>query len=882
MEQIIFAPGISGNELTKSMAYFGHSKLGMRVFGSGEFARYVLMCSGVSINDNFINADEECILIAEAVKGNTYFKQTSYSDIVSITKTIRQIRNMIGDEDEENAVCNILGKGMFKEKNKALVEVYQKYMNLLHSGRQIDQVSLVRKALAECRTLDVEFISLEEYPLSPLEEALISKVSGGSYSKSSICDVYGLTRTPVKINSIRNCFGSPNEVETIIEDIYRNGSLDKCTVALTDPGSYSQLFFDCALVYDIPMTFGCGVPITNSNPAKLLALYYRWMTSGQFGKEAVINMLKSDAFNRFKLQDDFKAVVEEFHWSVFYDCVGNIKFKNDPQYNKSLMDKYEKALIEDGKYIKEGESREYKEYKEKVKILPLVRRMSEELALPIEEFISKYSLIRWSGSRESQKMIHALDSAALSAITQSIVSMSRIQSLEEHKETILNILSQKVMRQSSQPGAIHITDIGKAICSIREDMYIAGLAASLYPGSPKENYLLLDCDIELFGEGAGMYLADELIRRKRDALTDLVRLSSVLGAKVSLSYAGMNVSDLKADNASSMIYELASETKAGGSITAEELGKMIKKVSYFEPAISSSRLVGEAYIGGKKIDHKGVSRKSVSVPAPTDGSYSPSALTVYFGCPKKYLLSSILHIAQPDEYKLDEVIAANERGTLIHSLMERLADDKTMDLDGFLSLSEEFFDRYIDEHRPIMESNVKKEKDDFLNLMQTLYEMDDRKDVLLQEEDVKHAHETGINIHGFPDRVEKNDDGTYKIVDFKTGRQKEHVKDDFESCMQVIIYAYLIETLGPEYKVSGGEFRYPRYKQSITCKYDDDMKDQLSKALNRFKDDMAAGKFPCATDENVCKYCKGTYDQICGKNDAVSANTQEEGSASNG
>ena len=142
--------------------------------------------------------------------------------------------------------------------------------------------------------------------------------------------------------------------------------------------------------------------------------------------------------------------------------------------------------------------------------------------------------------------------------------------------------------------------------------------------------------------------------------------------------------------------------------------------------------------------------------------------------------------------------------------------------------------------------------------MENAYKSDPHREVVLKEEDIHCVHPTGVKLHGYPDRVEKLEDGSLLIVDFKTGRQISHTEDDIYSCLQIVIYAYLMESKG--YKVSGGEYRYIRLNKSVSCKYDEEMKDKLSELLNTFKDMMENGYFPCGLD---CTFCK--YDSICGR-----------------
>jgi ATP-dependent helicase/DNAse subunit B len=413
-----------------------------------------------------------------------------------------------------------------------------------------------------------------------------------------------------------------------------------------------------------------------------------------------------------------------------------------------------------------------------------------------------------------------------------------------------------VLNQKSEPGYIHITSIDKAICSIRDNLYIAGLSSTKYPGSPKENYLLLDTDIDLFGDDVDYLTSKGRIKKKREMLITLAELASNLGSKIYLSYSGLNVSELKKDNASSMIFELYGKAN-GGSATAKDLEKATIKIDYFEPAISTSRLIGSAYVDEKCIKHQELKYDFPEIGWNIDKEYSPTAIEKFMGCPRSFMFGYILGVPEPDDNDVFEIISARDSGTLAHSLMEQLADNE-MELEEFLKLSGEFFDRFIAQHPSLITDKVPAERDSFLEMMEKAYETDPRRKVILKEEDIHCTHESGVKLYGFPDRVEELEDGSLLIVDFKTGRNVNHHEDDIDTCLQVVIYAYLMERKG--YKVSGGEFRYIRLGKTVTCKYDDEMKAKLSEKLELFKDMMFSGKFPCGM---ACDFCK--YDSICGR-----------------
>ena len=868
-EQIILAPGANSGELTKTLAMHGINCFNLRICGAGELARLVLMRSGIAIKEDFISSREETAIISEAVKGEKYFGKTTYSDIREIAKALRLSRSLVPDGDEEKKIDDILGKGLFTEKNAALIRTYHGYKKILKDRNLIDSVSLIRKALAECKEIDSDFYVLKEYPLNPLERALINKLSGGRVQVSDLQTQFGVTTSALRIESYKNCYGAPNEVENILTDIYSGKTLDKCTVAVTDASTYGQLFFDYALLYDMPITFGCGIPIINSNPARLLVLYYKWMTGGFFGAASLETMFSSPAFDRKKLYDMYPEADKDFSWNTFHEVLGGIRLTNDTAINKKRLDDFKKAVSEEEMLTDPNDKRDYRSFIRKKLCIPYLEVLSKELSLPAEDFILKYAYIRKGTETNAKRLIMGLDMAASTAIYEELKIIKASGAEQSAEDMITNVLKLSVASGKSEEGKLFVTGIDGVLSSVRENLYIAGLSAGKYPGSPRENYLLLDADINLFGKDAEYLTSDGRITLKRDRLLALAHLASDLGSSIHVSYAGLNVSELKKDNASSLIYELFREEN-GKTATSKEMEDHIEKVDYFAPAISVTRNVGRAYNDGKIITPcitKDI-RDAAGVHGDLEREYSPSALESFFACPRKFMLSNVLGIPEPDDEKPFEVMAANERGNLAHLLMEKLGNS-TMTLDEFLKLSETYFERFISEHPPLVAQNTEEEKDLFLDMMETAYNMDPHREVVLKEENVHCTHENGVKIHGYPDRIEKLDDGSYLVVDFKSGRTLSHVEDDIDTCLQIVIYAYLMEQKG--YKISGGEFRYVRLGETVPCKYDDEMKRKLKEKLDIFKQCMESGDFPIsdladtkeADEKDPCEYC--TFSMICGK-----------------
>ncbi|MCR5738209.1 MAG: PD-(D/E)XK nuclease family protein [Lachnospiraceae bacterium] len=892
-ERICLAPGANGVELLKSLAMKGVNCLNLRVVGAGELARMGLMRSGIAISEDFVSSGEEVALIAQAVKCVSYFDKATYSDIQQISGAIRRMRCLVSSGDEAEQIELAMNQGIFMNKNSALIQVYKNYMNILKRDKLIDLVSLMRRAASESCAIDADFFILEEYPLKPLERALLDKLSGGKYEVKTLPDLFGVSGASVKAESFKNCYGAPNEVETILTDIYTGKNLDTCTVAVTDPATYGQLFFDYALLYDMPITFGCGIPIINSNPARLLVLYYKWMTGGFFGSYALNEMLSSGAFDRKVLREIYPVPDEDFSWSLYSDVLGSLRLTNDAEINKTRLKEFADSVSEEEALADPEDEKAVKKVRRKKLCIPFLEVIAAELALPAEEFILKYSYIRKGNATNSQRLLMMLDMAANRAIYDELRIMRASGVEQATDDMILNVLKRGVSEVSSEAGGLFVTGIDGALSACRENLYIAGLSASAYPGSPRENYLMLDADIKLFGDEADFMTSDGNIKRKSRNLLSLVRLASGLGSKVNVSYAGLNVSELKRDNASSLVYEIIRE-ECGKNVTSKDVEDRVEKVEYFTPAISVTRKVGEAYVAGETVLGSCVDEASekFKVNLDLERAYSPSALEDFFNCPRAFMLGRVLGIPEPDDDKPFEVIAANETGTMAHLLLEELANSD-ISREDFLKMAGEYFDRFLKQHPPLVKQNAEAEKEMFIDMMDTAYDMDPHREVILKEEDVQFKHESGVNLHGFPDRVEKDESGNYVIVDFKSGRNVKHVENDIDTCLQIVIYAYLMEQKG--YHVSGGEYRYIRLGETVKCDYNREMKDKLNAKLEEFRKAMEKSEFPVSPyailrhddDPDPCKYCK--FGNVCGREAdglafpeaAMAAVNESEGGAGN-
>lgn len=821
LEKIILAPGCNGTELLRSMAKSGINTFGYRIMSGAELSKTALLRSAVSVTEKFLPQIEEASIIDSFIREISYFSNASYADSEQLAAAIRSMRMLIASDETDTVHAKLL-QGEFPEKNNAIISAYDRFMEEIKKADVIDSVSLIRKAAEEAESFDAEFITLKEYPLTVLEKAMISHISGNSYKELSVADFFNAAeKEPETV--LTESYGASNEVEDILGFIYTNRiPLDKCTVAVTETNRYAQLFYDYSLQYGFRLTFGCGVPVLNSNAARLLKAYLHWQTDGYHGVSALKGIVLGEAFNRKALA---AALGNEDMSGKDLVCIletaGFLRLSSDKDSNKKAIEGYETTNPD----------------KEK---LAAVKKLAAELEKPVSEFIKAYADVRDGHPGR-------IDRSAISVVTDALDSYFRHSVRGSLEEIINEILNKTVCSENSREGALYVTSLKGAMAGMRENLFIAGLSADSFPGSPRENYLLLDCDYKLFAKEPDAPTSAECVRRKINLYHDLRSLAAKLGINVRLSYSDYDLAELKEKNLSSVVTEPAE----------------VRKTGFFSYDTESAVRIGRAYNSGKEILFHEPLKEDITSSCSLDKEYSPSSIDVFFNCPRAFMLERVLGIEEAEEEKPFEVINAAEMGTLVHSMMEYTADhrDDHISREDFCSEGEKRFEAFLLEKRPVLDNAAESDKQTFLKILMNAYDQDPDNEVVSAEEKKHVVHESGVKIKGIPDRVEKLQNGEYIIADFKTGAHFKHKKDDIDTCLQVVVYAYMMEKSG--IPVSGCEYRYLRNPKIIPCRYDEDMKKCLTDKLTVFKNALEKGDFPCTENEDNCKYC--TFKGFCGK-----------------
>lgn len=830
MKETVILSNLNQTELLRSLSLNGKNSFNVHVYKSLDLSKEALLRSGLLYKEKEINLTNQEFIIYNLSKEVDYFKDNTFIDSKHLTKTINDSR-LLCRNNETDKLKEVFSDGEFKDKNTSILDVYNKYNEYKNKNNLYDYIDIINLVINKSSTVFDEIITFKEETLKPLDEELIKKIAK-KHVIQSISEYADKNNNKLKKITYDNGYGQVNEVEHILSYIALNKiPYEDVTISLID-NSYINQFKNYRDIYDIPMTFNTGISISNSNAYKLLVDIDNWnnnynnsdsfdniINSSEFDKEKFLNKISNEKLTKRNIKDLIKQV-------------GNLKLKIGNNENK--LNNYKKSTDD----------------------IKLIENVVNEFNKGYSYFIKEYTKID----------NEVLENTSINVITSFIDEYFKNIEGDDLKEILYEMDQKYVLKEKSKNKHLHITNLIGSLEVIRKHLFICGLNEKNFPGSPKEDYLLLDSDLKRFNETNINDSNSKIINNKK-LLKDIVNDAAAFNTNIHLSYSGYNLSELKEENPSSMLYEIY-KLEHGDSSSYDDLDKEIgEQHRYFDANISSLKEMGEYYINGydvKENDFKDENIKTI-----LNKPLSPSSLEKYFDCPKRFYLTTVLGIEEPEEDNPFVVIPASDEGTLVHECMEDYGNNPNWTLDEFLNNAKNKIDNYLNKRIPIHNKNVQNTIDNFLDLAKEGFNTDPHNEIYQSEYKVGPYKDpkTGLTFEGRVDRIEKLKDGNYQIVDYKTYRDIKNEEHDLKTCFQVVLYAYMLENTENK-KIENCQYRYLRMQNvNVDCIYNEQMKEQLENKLKEFKEALDKGEFPIASKDDrdkkeVCKYCK--LSSICG------------------
>lgn len=820
---------INSKEFLMSLSKNNKNSFGVRILKPKALALEALNRNNTTIDNEVISNTKQVFVIYNILKDIDYFKSSTFKDAKNITKAINYSR-MLCRTNEEEKLNDVLSNGEFKEKNISLLKVYKEYKKYLKDNNLIDDIDIINFAINSNVSINSSCYLFKEDKLNPLEEELVNKVFK-EIKTLSILEYAQVDKKELSDITYTNAYGSVNEVEHVLDYIAENKlNYDSCLITLIDPSNISHIL-NYKNEYNIPITFGVGLPVTLFNGGKLLNELYKW-DSNYNGVDAFRELINSYEFDDEKLFSDVKSYDKE----LIIKTIGNLRINTN--FDLKTLEDYKSVITDD----------------EELGRYETVKKISEEFGKGYSYIIRTYT-----------KVDNDLDQSVINSICSYIDEYTNNISnpnLLDIKEELFSLVSRKEL---SKEGHLHITDLKGSLGVIRKHNFIMGLGAKVFPGAPKENYLLLDSDLERFNE-ENIKTSVNKINDNKELLFNVLDLHNSLDSKIYLSYSGFNLSELKEENPSSLLFEIFKKEN-GDDSTIDELNNRVgKQVRYFTSNISSLKDLGNKYIEGKDVkEEEPITEEYTTINY--NSNLSPSAAEKYLNCPKQFYLRSLLKIKELEEDDVFNPLPANNEGTLIHSCLEDLVNNPKMTFDEFMSNADKKIEDFFKTRKPVHTETINIIKNRYLTIVKAGYEKG------LEESEAEFKvkpykdKESNISIYGTIDRIDKKDN-KYKIIDYKTGKNVKHEEDDVITCFQVLLYAYILEK---EYgkEIEGCEYKYLRVHRTVTSVYNDSIKTQLKNKLMEIRDTLNSGEFYTNESRKTCRYC--SYKNICGRDEAEAA-----------
>ena len=857
-ETILLVRGANETELLRTLSRFGKNTLGLRVMDTPELAEHALFKGGVLLDAELITKGEAAAVILGIIKDMPFFAGASYADAVNIYDTLSALRGLItGDEKTGMESALTSADCEFAEKDAQLLKVYKAYMRRLEDDNRYDLTGLERLALERAPAVSEGIVILDGADIPPLGLALADKLSSGRCKNITLRELFGAQGkadlTPAK-DAVTCSSGRMNEAKDVLAGIAgKKLPYDRCVVACADTASTPMMFYDLSKQLDIPMTFGCGLPISCTFPAGLLKVLCDWCTKGMFGVDGINAVI----FGRFF---DSGALCETLgcEWAQLKSAVETagrlrLSFSHDDNDKKltALLPTVTKELKEaEEAFEKDKPALDEKQLKEREKQLKKLRnafegaKLATELAKELEKgliyLIDKYAVIR--------KTCVTLDTSAKKLICTELTSTAGSIPPED---MLKYLAGRSVCHENSKEGHLHITGLTNAPFCLREQLFITGLTSD-FPGTPKENYLICDNDMLLFSRQAPV--STKRIADKKRSFRALTELAGALGCVVNYSYAGFDTAELKTLNASSVLFEFMREQ--GGVRDEKESKKLLAQKGYFSSVLSPSDIAGRAYAEGSRIAPDPKYKVTTPQYKPDfDREFSITTVEKYIDCQKKFYYLAMIGLGKQYPDDPFAVISPTELGTLLHDKVMEASSGKGLGKAQLAALAGQVFDEYLTKRPPIDSTGAGSEKNSFISMAEYASEQTSANTILGAEDSLEFKHRSGYTIKGRLDSLEQlPDNGGKIIVDYKTGYLTKYQKDDFDTCAQIMLYAYMLEKSNVD--ISFGEYLCLRSKETVTCTYDDDKKSSCEALLDSIAESIKTNTYKCTDDTDMCKKCE--------------------------
>ena len=232
---------------------------------------------------------------------------------------------------------------------------------------------------------------------------------------------------------------------------------------------------------------------------------------------------------------------------------------------------------------------------------------------------------------------------------------------------------------------------------------------------------------------------------------------------------------------------------------------------------------------------------------------SPSSITAYSDCPLKFKFQKVLRVPSPSSVALD-------LGSVVHAITEEVAQEKMKGEEVVEKKAiSKIKDKWIfNSYQSQSEENTAMERAEQMVQTYVKWEKETKNELVGLEVpfDVKIGD---ITFTGRIDRLEKNPDGKYEVVDFKSGKTVKS-KNKAKIDPQLNIYAKAVEKLKGELPVKASLFYVEKDKMVVYPVTEESVNETMDTIIGMTKE-ILSENFEATPSYNACMFC--SYQSIC-------------------
>ena len=841
-----------------------------------------------------------------------YFVNPEWIDIPTASELIHQI-----DEIRIMDAQDVLKTKADSPKLIDLMMILEAYENRLKQDSLVDYVSLLKMAIDlvnnEAGFKNSKFGILANTNAIGLERALITAFAGADieiiqtpriegidqpetfYSRVSesfeegndLVRIYGVESQPIQQPAVDffRSYGQVNEFKYVAQDILEKGYAFGDVQVVFSHYSYALLLHNVAQSIGLNLSLPGGIPGYHSEIYAFIRDLFIFVRNGYFEEDLKtvlhnrsLKLATTKKSNR-RLFEDFKIEGVGFGRSRYQKVIEKYKAFQDSE------DETERDYFAFGEFLSNLLSLFPEDLSQAVKL--------KGFTLGVAGFLSDYCTkdnLNGDYQRECQQAVTGLiEFAEFSTIEMTAGSiMDQIQ-------VLIEALSVQSNREAED--AILCTSFSTAGLITRPYVYVIGLDADRFPLKANESPVLLDQERQNLGLTFGMSTSVEK--------NSIYRLLESLAGKIKRVVFGYNYFDtvgIKEKNASSFYNRLLeiqqvdkkSLAKSGfigtskNILQEKEYYLFATKAQSEQPTMAIIKRQGYVLGDQIKASDQGL------------GSLSASSMMIFIDCPRKYFYHYRSRLMPPEiaEYDRSIWLDAQKKGIFMHKVLEDYVATIIIANKEKEFKPTAFADRF--------EKNCQAMLEMVPYLSRSTYEMqrhrcqEDARGCLIQLcDEMKTQHfvpiatelafgmnqtdpiEIGLNdgstvsLRGSIDRVDVLKDGTYRIVDYKTGKftnMKKKREQGVDVLIQDYLYAIVLEKIFDDQSSMVTESRYDfpcdRNAHLVTA-INRTSKMAVMDTLNAIAGDIRSGNYGrCCGDpakypnwETTCSYCD--YGTLC-------------------